>query len=199
MAERLILASASSARARLLRDAGIDFTIAAGTLDETPIKQRCRSEGIGASDCALRLARAKARAVATGQHDALVIGADQILDIAGDWFDKPVDRLAARAQLCRLRGQTHVLATAVAVVRAGDCLWQATSLPRLTMRVFTEAFLDAYLAAEGDAVLASVGAYRLEGPGVQLFSEITGDHFAIQGLPLLELLDFLRRRGIIAG
>ena len=129
--------------------------------------------------------------------DALVIGADQLLASGAEWFDKPRDLGEAREQLLRLRGHAHILATAVCAAEAGVPVWRATSVPELTMRRFSEEFLDAYLVAEGEALLGSVGAYRLEGSGVQLFSRIGGDYFAILGLPLVELLGFLRDRGLL--
>ena len=129
--------------------------------------------------------------------DSLVIGADQLLASGAEWFDKPRDLGEAREQLLGLRGRTHVLATAVCVAQAGVPVWRATSVPELTMRRFSEEFLDEYLAAEGEALLGSVGAYRLEGRGVQLFSRIRGDYFAILGLPLIELLGFLRERRLL--
>jgi septum formation protein len=135
--------------------------------------------------------------VAARHPDALVIGADQLL-VAGDaWFDKPRNFGEAATHLRRLRGREHSLVTAACVVRGGELLWQMISVPRLTMRGFGEPFLAAYIAAEGEAVFGSVGAYRLEGRGVQLFARIDGDHFAILGLPLLELLEFLRGRGVV--
>lgn len=196
MPERLILASASSARAALLRAAGIEFEIVPASVDEARIKRLARTIGDSAIACALALAVEKARAICARHPDALVIGADQILVADEDWFDKPVDTAEARAQLRALRGRTHALVTAACAIGDGQTLWQATSAPELTMRDFSDGFLDGYLAAEGDALLGSVGAYRLEGRGVQLFSRITGDHFAVLGLPLLELLEFLRRRGV---
>lgn len=196
MPERLILASASLARAALLRAAGIDFAIEPAAIDEARIKRLARAIGDSALVCAFALAVEKARAVCVHHRDALVIGADQILVADEDWFDKPADLVEARAQLRSLGGRTHVLATAACVVSNGETLWHATSAPELTMRDFSEDFLDSYLAAEGEALFSSVGAYRLEGRGVQLFSRIVGDHFAVLGLPLLELLEFLRRRGV---
>jgi septum formation protein len=143
------------------------------------------------------LATEKACAVSRRDPEALVIGADQLLACGTEWLDKPRDLGEARHQLLGLRGRTHVLATAVCAAREGVPIWHATSAPELTMRHFTEEFLDAYLAAEGEALLSSVGAYRLEGRGVQLFSRISGDYFAILGLPLIELLGFLRERGLL--
>lgn len=195
MPERVILASASSARAALLRAAGIDFGIDPALIDEARIKRLARATDDTPAACAMALAVEKARIVSARHPEALVIGADQILVAGDEWFDKPGNLDAARAQLRALCERTHALATAVCVVCDGVTLWQAISVPELTMRRFGEAFLDGYIAAEGESLLNSVGAYRLEGRGVQLFVRINGDHFAVLGLPLLELLDFLRRRG----
>jgi septum formation protein len=195
MVEDWILASASAARARLLAAAGVEVRVEPATIDEQAVKHAYQAERRAASDCALALSEAKARWVAARHAGALVIGADQILVCNGRWFDKPSDLGDARAQLLALRGRTHELVTAVCVVRDRTRLWHTLSRPKLTVREFSDAFLDAYLALEGATVLGSVGAYRLEGRGVQLFARIEGDHFAILGLPLLELLGFLRERG----
>lgn len=197
MSGELILASASTARARLLREAGVAFAIDAADLDEGAVKLAQREAGASALECALALAAAKAQTVVRRHPGALVIGADQVLALDDGWFDKSGDLAAAWQQLAALRGKTHRLATAVCVCQDGAVLWQAASEPLLTMRDFGDAFLDAYLAAEGEAVLSSVGAYRLEGRGAQLFAAIEGDHFAIQGLPLIELLGYLRSVGVI--
>ena len=194
---RLILASASAARAAMLRAAGIAFIAEPAEIDETAIKDSHHIAGRDALACAAALAAAKARAVAARHPRAVVVGADQILVAGDEWFDKPADLAAATAQLRRLAGRTHVLATAVCAVRDGESLWQATAAPKLTMRRFGETFLALYIAAEGKAVLGSVGAYRLEGRGVQLFARIEGDYFAILGLPLIELLGFLRDHGLL--
>ena len=197
MAERVILASASTARAALLRAAGIAFTVEPAQIDEARLKRDARRAGDSAVDCADALATAKACRISERVPDALVIGADQILTAGSEWFDKPGDLAEARVQLRALRGRTHRLATVVCVASGGRPLWRATSVPEMTMRQFSDAFLAAYIAAEGDALLGSVGAYRLEGRGVQLFSRIIGDHFAVVGLPLVELLGFLRERGVV--
>lgn len=193
----VILASASATRARLLEEAGLAVTCDPAGLDEAVLKRRCRADGADAAACAAALADAKAARVAGRHEGALVIGADQLLACGEDWFDKPEDQAAARRQLAQLRGREHVLATAVAVWRADRPLWRHSERPRLAMRAFSDAFLDAYLAAAGDSILASVGAYRLEGLGAQLFERIEGDYFAILGLPLLPLLAFLRREGVV--
>ena len=193
----LILASASTARAGLLQAAGITFAIDPADIDEAAIKREHRELGRDAPTCAAALAEAKARSVAARRKNALVIGADQILVAGDEWFDKPGDLAAAEAQLRRLRGRDHILVTAACAVCGDERLWQATSIPKLTMRRFGDAFLAGYIAGEWDALLGSVGAYRLEGKGVQLFDRIEGDHFAILGLPLLELLAFLRGYGVV--
>ena len=198
MTEDLVLASASTARAGLLAAAGIDFRIEPAELDEGLLQQICRARGRDAAECALALAEAKARQVAERcGRAAVVIGADQLLVRGGVWFDKPADLRQVRTQLRALRGRTHELVAAVCAVQDGSRLWHAVSRSRLTMRNFTDVFLDDYIAAEGADVFGSVGAYRLEGKGVQLFEVIEGDHFAILGLPLLELLGFLRTKGMI--
>lgn len=196
--ERLILASASTARAEMLRAAGIEFSIEPASIDEAAIKRGHRIGGGDASACAMALAKAKARVVAGRYPEALVIGADQILVAGDEWFDKPADLGTAAAQLRRLSGREHILVTATCVFCGETRLWDAIATPRLAMRPFGEAFIAGYIAAEGDVVLGSVGAYRIEGRGAQLFARIEGDHFAILGLPLLELLEFLRGRGILA-
>lgn len=188
----LVLASASVARARLLADAGISAATDPADIDEAAIKRDCRRAGQSAADCALRLAESKARTVAARHPDALVLGADQLLDCDGTWFDKPRNRAEARDQLCALRGRSHALVTAAAVVHNNERRWHAVERPRGTLRRFSDAFLDRYLAAMGDRVLTTVGGYELEGLGAQLMAEIDGDYFAILGLPLLPLLAYLR-------
>jgi septum formation protein len=194
MNKPLILASASPARRQLLAAAGIEFALEPACLNEELIKQKFRNERQSAADCALALAEAKAGTVAAKRPDALVIGADQILDCEGEWFDKPADIGDVRTQLQSLRGLTHELITAACVMEDRARVWHTLSSAQLSMRRFSDAFLDWYVAAEGPAVLGSVGAYRLEGRGIQLFEKIKGDYFAILGLPLLELAHFLRKR-----
>ena len=196
----LVLASASAARRAVLAAAGLSFTAEAAAVDEAAIKESARAEGIPAGEAATVLAEAKARRVARrAPEGALVIGADQILVCDGVWFDKPADMAAARAQLLALRGKTHELATALVCWRGGERVWGHAETPRLAMRDFSDAFLDAYLEAEGEAVLSSVGAYRLEGLGAHLFAAVRGEHAAVLGLPLLPLLGFLRGHGALMG
>jgi septum formation protein len=191
----LILASQSSARATLLHGAGLRFEARAARVDEAAAKAAARDEGASAADAALVLAGLKAARIR--DPDALVIGADQILVCEGTWFDKPATPAEARAHLQALRGRAHTLETAVVCHRGGQEVWRHVARPRLAMRAFSDAFLDAYLTAEGDAVLASVGAYRCEGLGAQLFDRVEGEHAAVLGLPLLPLLGFLRQHGVL--
>jgi septum formation protein len=194
----LVLASASATRRALLEQAGLAFTALPAAVDEAAIKQSAQAEGIPAADAALMLADAKAERVARRRPEALVIGGDQLLVCEGSWFDKPESLAMARQSLHALRGKRHELVTATVAWRHGARIWQDVTTPRLTMRDFSEPFLDAYLAAEGEALLASVGAYRLEGLGVHLMSRIEGEHSAILGLPLPPLLRFLRQHGVLS-
>jgi nucleoside triphosphate pyrophosphatase len=194
----LILASASAARRRLLADAGIVAETDPADIDESAIKAECRRAGRSSADCAARLAEAKARAVAARRPGELVLGADQLLDCAGEWYDKPRDREEARDQLRRLRGRSHELVTAAAIIRGDERLWHAVERPRVTIRAFSDTFLERYLDAMGERVLKTVGGYELEGLGAQLMEKVEGDYFAILGLPLLRLLHFLRGAGALA-
>jgi septum formation protein len=188
----LVLASASPARARLLRAAGLDIAVAPVGVDEDAIKQSLAQERASADDVATILAETKAERGSLRAPGELVLGADQMLSCGTVWFDKPPDQEHARAHLKALRGKSHQLHCAAALARDGQVIWRHVERATLHMRDFTDAFLDGYVAAEGEALLSSVGAYRLEGPGVHLFSRIEGDHFVIQGLPLLALLEQLR-------
>jgi septum formation protein len=194
----LILASQSPARAGLLAGAGVPFEAFPARVDEAAVKAGMLAEGAPPRDIADTLAELKAQRLAHRVPEALVLGADQVLVCDGEIFDKPADEAAARAQLLRLRGRPHELLSAAVVFEGGAPVWRHVGRARLVMRDFSDAFLDDYLAAEGEALLDTVGAYRLEGRGAQLFSQVEGDHFAILGLPLLELLDFLRTRGVVA-
>jgi septum formation protein len=195
---RLILASQSLSRRSLLEGAGLEFEAMPASVDEAAIKESALAEGLSPVEAATMLADAKAARIARRHPDAVVIGADQLLVCEGGWFDKPVDVEAARAHLHRLRNRAHELVTATVVWRGGERAWHHVATPRLVMRDFSEAFLDEYLAREGAHVTSSVGAYRLEGLGIQLMREVRGDHSAILGLPLLPLLAHLRDSGVIA-
>jgi septum formation protein len=195
---RLVLASASPARRAVLAAAGLAAEVRPANVDEAGLRQAAQAEGLAADDTALMLAAAKARFAARADPAALAIGCDQILVCEDRWFDKPADIGAAREQLRALRGHTHTLVTAVVCQRGEQWMWHHVARPRLTMRGFSDAFLDEYLRLEAGYVTASVGAYRLEGPGVHLFDRVEGEHAAILGLPLLALLGFLRRQGVLA-
>ena len=188
----LVLASTSAVRARLLAAAGVPFRVRPSGFDEGPMKRELRAREQPATAAAAALAQAKAMAVAAAEPAALVLGADQILSLDGAWFDKPADRAEAKAGLLRLAGRTHELESALVVMRGGEVLWHHAETARLTMRAFDAAFIEAYLDAAGADALTSVGAYQVEGVGVQLFDKIEGDFFAILGLPLVPLLGFLR-------
>ena len=194
---RLVLASTSRARAALLSSAGLSFEVKPARIDEDAIKASARAEGAPAADAATLLAEMKARRTGVAVPDALVIGADQILVCEGRWFDKPESATGARAQLAALRGRRHDLVTAIVCQRGNQRIWHHVATPSLTMRQFSDAFLDDYLAAEGVTVMESVGGYRLEGMGIQLFDRVDGDYFSVLGLPVLPLLGFLRQHGIL--
>jgi septum formation protein len=193
---RLVLASGSSARAALLKGAGLDFDIQPAAVDEAAIKAGVAD--LPTEDLALCLAEAKAITVSLARPGDRVIGADQILDQAGRRYDKPRDAAEAKAHLKILRGREHRLVNGLCVARNGEIVWRHVAVARLTMRAFSDDFLDTYISGSGPEILESVGAYRLEGPGVQLFSRIDGDYFTVLGLPLPPLLDFLRAEGVLS-
>ena len=191
----LVLASQSKVRRALLEAAGIPVEARPAHLDERAIEQGVKG---GPGEVALTLAREKARTVAAMMGPALVVGCDQTLALGERRFSKPADRAAARAQLMALRGKTHELHSAVCVCRNGGVTFGHVAVARLTMREFSESFLDAYLDEAGASVTASVGAYQLERFGIHLFEKIEGDHFTILGLPLPALLEELRREKVLA-
>lgn len=193
----VILASASTSRAELLRRAGVPFTVEVPSLDEDDVKRSMRADGADAAAVAAALAELKALRVSPRHAGALVIGADQMLDCDGAWFDKPDDLAHARSHLKALAGRCHQLTTAACVALDGGIIWRHGDRARLRMRRFTDTFLDRYLADCGDSILGSVGAYRVESHGVQLFSRIDGSHFTILGLPLIPLLEFLRTHHVV--
>jgi septum formation protein len=189
----LLLASKSAVRHAILRAAGIAVEAEPAEIDERAVEAANVTHDPG--EIAALLAREKARAVAARRSGRVVLGADQTLALAERRFSKPADRAAARAQLAALRGQSHELHTAIALVREGTVLFEHRDSARLTMRAFSDRFLEDYLDAAGTAVTTSVGGYQLEGLGIQLFDRIEGDHFVILGLPLLPLLQYARRAG----
>jgi septum formation protein len=195
-ARPLVLASKSTARHALLQAAGIPVEVVPASIDERAVEARAGTADPGAA--AALLAREKARAVAAKHPGRYVLGADQTLALDERRFSKAADRAAARAQLVALRGRTHSLHAALAIVRSGEILFEHVEAAHLTMRTFSDAFIEAYLDAIGDAATASVGGYQLEGAGVQLFDRVEGDHSTILGLPLLPLLAWLRQAGLLA-
>jgi septum formation protein len=196
----LILASSSRIRAQLLEAAGLAFIAEPPGLDESTMRQAISGEArLGPEDVAEVLARAKAEAVSDLAPQAIVIGADQVLSLDDRILTKPETMAAARSQLLDLSGKSHSLHTAVALARTGETVWAMSQTSTLHMRALSPEFIGRYLAAAGDEVLSSVGAYQLEGIGVQLFDKIDGDYFSILGLPLLPLLHALRREGAIEG
>jgi septum formation protein len=196
----LILASGSRARREMLAAAGLAFEVIPADVDEAAIRDRMLSATpVGdPAHIAVALARAKAEQVSHHHPDARVIGADQVLVLGSRLFEKPQDVPAARVQLLELRSKLHQLVSAVAIAEGGAVVWSTVTQARMTMRPFTDAFLDSYLSHAGERVTESVGAYQLEGLGVQLFERIEGDYFTILGMPMLPLLDALRARGVIA-
>lgn len=195
---RLVLASASVSRRTLLTAAGLRFDVCPADIDEAAVKRTAQNEEWTPQTTAARLASLKAEAIGRTQPDALVIGSDQLLVCDDRWFDKPGTKPGLRVQLEQLVGRRHRLVTAVACFMGDDVVWEHVEQPQLTMRAFSKAFLDEYVEREGDAVAGCVGGYRLEGLGIHLFEDVHGAHSAILGLPLLPLLGFLRRQGILA-
>ena len=191
------LASRSSARAAVLAGAGVVFETVGAGVDEAAVKDALLAKGATPRDVAQALAELKA-VTASRDRPGLVIGADQTLDLGGRLFDKAESLDEARARLMELRGKTHQLHSAVVAAMDGVPIWREVPAATLSMRPFSDAFLDGYLARHGEAILSSVGCYRLEDEGVQLFDRIDGDYFTILGLPLMGLLDLLRRHGALA-
>ncbi len=191
----LILASGSPWRAKMLRDAGLSIVTDPADIDERAVEAPLRAADLPAEDVAAVLAEAKATEVAPRHPGALVLGCDQVLEFGGEIHSKPADMEAARRKLLAMRGKAHHLHSALAVVRDGETIWRHVATATLTMRDFSPEFVGRYLADAGDAVLSSVGAYQIEGRGIQLFEKIDGDFFTIVGLPLLPLLAFLRDQG----
>lgn len=194
----LILASTSPWRAEMLRAAGVNVECVAPGVDEEEMKRAMRAEDASPRDQADALAELKARRVSSRVPGVLTLGADQILALDGAALDKPATREEAASTLRRLRGQRHDLLSAAAIALDGAPIWRHIGRARLTMRRFSDEFLEDYLDAVGDDALRTPGAYMVEGRGAQLFSRIEGDHFTVLGLPLLETLAFLRVRGILA-
>lgn len=196
MTQSITLASTSTTRRKVLTGAGVAFEAMSPGVDEAAIKESLLAEGATPRDIADALAELKA-VKASNKRPGLVIGCDQTLELEGRTLDKAGDLAEARAHLQAMRGKQHTLHAAVVVARDGAPIWREVKSARLTMRDFSDAYLDGYLEREGEAVLGSVGCYRLESEGVQLFDRIDGDYFAILGLPLFGLLEFLRLHGAL--
>lgn len=196
MSERLILASKSAARRAMLEGAGVPFSVQVADVDEDAVK--AVHDPVDAAGLAIELARVKALAVSRHDPEAWVLGADQTLVFAGGLVSKAPSMTAARARLAAMRGRSHQLHSGAALARNGQVVWSGVDTVTLRVRDFSDAFLDAYLAAEGETLLASVGSYRLEGMGAQLFGAVEGDYFTVLGMPLWPVLAELRRAGVLA-
>ncbi len=195
--DEIILASSSQSRKNLLKGAGVSFEAISPNVDEDEVKHSLQVSGISALETAVTLAELKASRISRQFPDYFVVGADQMLECGGVWFDKPPDMDHARAHLAALRGKTHSLHNAVCVVKAGQVIWHYVNEAKLEMRPFSDEFLEWYLKEAGEEILWSVGAYQLEATGSQLFYKVEGDFFSILGLPLLPLLDFLRNHKVV--
>ncbi|MEJ6784168.1 Maf-like protein [Aminobacter sp. Piv2-1] len=199
MTERLILASGSPFRKKLLEHAGIGVEAIPAELDERALEAPLADSGASPEDVALVLAEAKATAVSEEHPGRLVLGCDQTLSLGDEVFHKPADMEGARRHLLKLSGKTHHLNSAAVLVRDGETLWRHVGIASLTMRKLDPAFIGRHLARVGDKALSSVGAYQIEGEGIQLFDKVEGDYFTIVGLPLLPVLEKLRELGAIDG
>ncbi|MBN03266.1 Maf family nucleotide pyrophosphatase [Ponticaulis sp.] len=197
MSDEIILASGSKIRATILQNAGVKFRVQTSRVDEDAFKDSMRAEGLSPMDQADYLAQMKSEKVSS-QTSGLVLGADQMLSLEGRGFDKPKSREEAFERLKEFSGKTHHLECAAVISENGEAVWRYIARPKLTMRRLSDEFINSYLDQIGDAAFESVGAYQLEGLGVQLFSSIEGDYFSILGLPLLQILDYLRERSVIA-
>lgn len=197
MSARIILASGSAIRRQILDGAGLDFKVITRPVDEAAIKDAMLAENARLRDIADALAEAKAMRVSR-QESGLVIGADQIMVMDGILFDKPQSMEEARERLISMRGKKHELIGAVVICENGLPVWRHICRTKLWVREFSDEFLDWYVETEGEALMKSVGAYRFEGPGAQLFEKVEGGFFAILGLDLLPVLDYLRIREVIS-
>lgn len=199
MVSPLLLASTSKTRSDLLARAGLSFESIPPRIDEESVKSALLADGASPRDMADTLAEMKSRKIAEKRPDALVLGADQVLDLDGTTFDKPQTRDAARDQLLALRGKTHKLLSAAVLYENATPVWRHIGVVRLTMRAVSDSYLEAYLTRNWPEIGHSVGAYQLEAEGARLFSQIDGSYFSVLGLPLLELLNYLTIKGVIDG
>ena len=192
----IILASGSASRRSLLAGAGVQAQSIKPNVDEDAAKRGMRSEGLSVSNQAMRLAEMKAVKVSS-QVEGLVIGGEQMLNLEGEAFDKPINLDGAAKHLKKLSGKTHTLETAIVIAENGEPIWRHMARPHLTVRTLSDGFIRSYIQSCGPPLLTTVGAYQLEGLGAQLFSKIEGDYFSVLGLPLLPLLDYLRIRNVL--
>ena len=195
---KIVLASTSLTRRRLLKASGVPFVVEAPRVDEREFKLGLEAEGASAAEIAEVLAEAKAVGVSRRKPGLMVVGADQVLQCGDRRYDKPIDRADALSQLRSLRGRRHELVSCAVVVKDGLRTWHAVDRAQLEVRSASDDFLEFYLDAIGDEALNGPGAYRIEGLGSQLFSRVEGSHFTVMGLPLLQLLEYLRQTGILA-
>lgn len=199
--QTLILASGSRARREMLKSSGVSFTVEAANVDEDAVRAALagadRSNELDPADVAEVLARSKAEAVSQSRPNACVIGGDQVLALDDEILTKPADETAARRQLQKLKGRVHALHSAVALAIDGEVVWSHVETAQMHVRDFSDAFLDDYMRRAGRLVLGSVGAYHMEGLGIQLFDRIDGDYFTVLGMPLMPLLAELRARHVI--
>lgn len=198
MAVRLILASGSSIRSKMLSDAGVSHTAERPRVDEEALKSSLLADGAPPRDIADALAEYKCLKLSARNPEALVIGSDQVLSLAGQLYSKPAAPSEAASQLRDLRGQTHQLLSAAVIAEAGRPIWRHIGQARMTMHELSDAFIDDYVARNWESIQQSVGGYKIEEEGVRLFSRIEGSHFVIQGMPLIELLSYLATRGTLA-
>lgn len=199
MPETVVLASGSPFRRTMLEDAGVAVEAVPAVIDERAVEAAVEGSGVTPQELAAILAEAKALDVSERMPGRLVIGADQTLSLGDEVLHKPADMEAARRRLLLLSGRTHELNSAVVLARDGKALWRHVAVARLTMRALDPGFVGRHLSRVGDKALSSVGAYQIEGEGIQLFDSVEGDHFTIVGLPLLPLLERLRALGAVDG
>jgi len=196
---RLVLASASPARRRLLQAAGLVFEVRTSPVDEALVREGLKADGVGGDEAAVALASLKGERVAlAAARDEIVLAGDQLLETAdGAWPDKPEDTAALEAQLARLAGTTHTLHTAAVLFRGGSRVWHHVASPKVTLRALSEDFIARYVALAGDEILGCVGGYQIEGLGAHVLANIRGDAYAVEGLPLLAVLAALRTQGVL--